>query len=81
METHLPPELVQFKQFLDTSQQGGSSFGSLDEAVDEFRRYQRELADLKEKLRVAEQQVEKGQVGPFDVDATMRHVRPIKSFH
>lgn len=68
-------ELDQFRDFLDQRQDGGASFKSLEEAVDNFRRYQRELADLKCKLQSAEEQANQGQVGQFDAQTTMRHVQ------
>ena len=74
MATDVSAELNQFRDFLDKRQGNQASFSSLDEAVDEFRRHQRELTDLKAKLRVAEQQIDQGQIGPFDAQATMRRV-------
>ena len=74
MATDVSAELDQFRDFLDKRQEGQASFSSLDEAVDEFRRHQRELASLKAKLQVAEEQLAQRQVGPFDVQATMRRV-------
>ncbi len=45
------------------------------QALDSYRAYQRELSDLKETLRVAEEQSQQGQSGPFDAEATKRAVR------
>ncbi len=45
------------------------------EALEYYRRYQRELSDLRETLRVAEEQSRLGQSGPFDAEATKRVVR------
>jgi hypothetical protein len=75
MTTETTAELDQFRDFLNKRQDGGASFNSLDEAVDDFRRYQRELAALKCKLQSAEEQADQGQVGPFDAQTTMRHVQ------
>jgi hypothetical protein len=74
MSTGVSAEVDQFRDFLDKQQEGGTSFGSLVEVVDEFRRYQEELADLKAKLEVAEQQVRQGQVAAFDSQAIMQQV-------
>jgi hypothetical protein len=72
MATQLPSEVGLFQEFLVKLFAGGKPPGSLDEAVNEFREYQRELADLKEKLRIAEEQSARGQTGPFDAEATKR---------
>jgi len=45
------------------------------EALEEYRGYRRELSELKEKLRVAEEQSQLGRSGPFDAEATKRAVR------
>ena len=45
------------------------------QALEEYCRYQRELTDLKDKLRVAEEQSQRGQTGPFDAEETKRQVR------
>lgn len=46
----------------------------LDDAVHEFREYQRELADLKAKLRVAEEQSARGETGPIDFEDVKRRL-------
>lgn len=45
------------------------------QALEDYRQYKRQLCDLKEKLRVAEQQSRQGQSGPFNAEATKRAVR------
>ena len=74
MSSNFTAEYDQFRQFLDRCPDSGASFGSLTEAVEEFQRYQRELADAKARLRTAEEQAQRGEVGPFDAQATMRRV-------
>ena len=72
MASELPSEIGQFQEFLNGRE---DPLGSLDEAVLEFREYQRQLADLKEKLRVGLDQCERGEVGPFDAEETKRRLR------
>ncbi len=72
MASELPSEVGQFQEFLDGRV---DPLGSLDEAVLEFREYQRQLADLKEKLRVGVEQCGRGEVGPFDAEETKRRLR------
>jgi len=72
----LPPsEVGLFQEFLIGRTEIASLPGSLDEAVLEFRECQRQLADLQQKLHVAEQQSARGEVGPFDADATKQRLR------
>ena len=49
MASELPSEVGLFQEFLDSRADRETPLGSLDEAVLEFREYQRQLADLKEK--------------------------------
>lgn len=74
MASELPSEVGLFQEFLDSRVQGENPLGSLDEAVLEFREYQRQLADLKEKIRVGLEQCERGEVGPFDAEETKRRL-------
>jgi len=75
MSTDFSSEVGLFQEFLVSRSEGGSPPSSLDEAVNEFREYQRQLADLKEKIRAGLDQCERGEVGPFVADETMRRVR------
>ncbi len=75
MASELPSEVGLFQEFLDSRADRETPLGSLDEAVLEFREYQRQLADLKEKLRVGLEQSERGEVGPFDAEETKRRLR------
>ena len=72
MASELPYEVGQFQDFLSNRAESETPLASLDEAVSEFREYQRQLADLKDKLKVAEEQSARGEVGPFDAEATKK---------
>ena len=68
MASELPSEVGQFQQFLSNRSEAESPLASLDQAVQEFREYQQQLADLKEKLRLAEEQSDRGEVDSFDAE-------------
>jgi len=70
-----PSELGLFQEFLVSRTQGANLPGTLDEAVLEFREYQQQFTDLQKKLRVAEQQNARGEVAPFDAEATKQRLR------
>ena len=70
-----PNELQQFHDFLGQQLANGEVGQSVEVAVERFRRYQQELADLRAKLRVAEQQSAAGQTGPFDAEKTKQSLR------
>ena len=55
-------EVGSFQDFL-SKRQDGSNFESLDEAVRDFRRYQRELADARNKVQVGIEQSNRGEWG------------------
>ena len=73
MATNLHTDLDAFNQFV-RDRLGGHDL-SLEESLDRFRQYQQELADLREKLRVAEEQSAQGQSGPLDIEKTISEVR------
>jgi len=68
-------EVGLFQHFLVNRTENTSLPGSLDEAVLEFREYQRQFTDLQQKLNVAEQQSARGEVGSFDVEETKQRLR------
>ncbi len=70
-----PSEVGLFQKFLVSRTQGASLPGTLDEAVLEFREYQQQFTNLQQKLRVAEQQSARGEVAPFDAEATKQRLR------
>jgi len=75
MPSNVSSEVDLFQEFLINCSENASLPGSLDDAVLEFREYQRQLADLQHKLRIAEQQSVRGEVGPFDAEATKQRLR------
>jgi len=81
MATQTPSEIELFHTFVSQQLAAGRTSGSIDNAIEEFRRYQRELSDLKAKLRNAESESQRGESGPFDAAATKQHVRDRLSNH
>jgi hypothetical protein len=75
MPTDQLNEVALFQQFLMTRTANGNGPTTLQEALQQFSDYQRELADLRAKLHVAEQQSAAGQTAPFDAAATKSAVR------
>ena len=67
-------EVDSFRDFL-SRRQNGNNFGSLDEAVGEFRRYQQELADARNKVQVGIEQSNRGECLPLDIDEVVSDVR------
>ena len=67
-------EVDSFQDFLSRHQNGGT-FASLDEAVGEFRRYQQELADARNKVQVGIEQSKRGECRPLDIDEVVSDVR------
>ncbi len=70
-----PSELELFHDFLGRQLASGEAGQSVGVAVERFRQYQRETADLRTKLRAAEEQSARGEVGPFDAEATKQALR------
>ena len=68
-------ELQLFHEYLGQQLATGGSANSVEGAVVEFRKYQQELAELREKLLVAEQQSERGESVPFDAEASKQALR------
>ncbi len=67
-------EVDSFQDFL-SRRQNGRDFGSLAEAVGEFRRYQQELADARNKVQVGIEQSNRGESRPLDIDEVVSDVR------
>ena len=72
--TDLPQDFEVFTRYV-REQLNGNGKLSLEESVHEFREYQRELAEVREKLREAEESSARGESGPFDREGTKRAVR------
>jgi len=75
MVVNTPNEVELLQDFLAERTANGNGPSTIDEALDQFAKYQAELADLKGKLREAEEQSDQGKTGPFDPEATKRAVR------
>jgi len=75
MASNTPSEVGLFQEFLTSCTENAGLPGSLEEAVLEFRVYRRQLTDLQQKLHLAEQQSARGEVGPFDAEATKQRLR------
>jgi len=63
-------ELQLFHDFLGQQLATGGAEVSVEGAVDEFRKYQQELAEIRTKLLVAEEQSNRGESAPFDAEAS-----------
>jgi hypothetical protein len=68
-------EIGLFHAFLIQASAEGSLPGSLDDAVQEFRRQQRELDDLKSKLRIGLEQCYRGEVNRIDAATIKEQLR------
>ncbi|REK11918.1 MAG: hypothetical protein DWQ37_12915 [Planctomycetota bacterium] len=78
MADQFPPDVEErIKAQLATGQYASEADVIRDalQALEDYRRYQRELSDLKAKLRQAEEESRQGQSAPFDAEATKRAVR------
>jgi len=67
MSTGAIAELPEFSRFIVEKLDCGAQC-SLEQAVQQFRGYQRQLAALKAKLAEAEQSASLGRVTPFDAE-------------
>lgn len=71
METIQQTEVQQFQHFLADRSVAPTS---LDQAVSEFREYQRQLDKLFAMLKVAEEEDARGEGMPFDLEAAKRRL-------
>src|SRR5204862_7531576 len=72
MATDLTSELTAFSRFVAQRLNGTNI--SLEESLREFRQYQRELADLRRRLSIAEEQSARGESQPLDIEETILKV-------
>lgn len=68
-------EVALFQEFLVLRSWEKPLTGSLDEAVEEFRRYQSELTRLKDELAIGVQQCECGNVKELDANSIKDRLR------
>ena len=73
MSVDLETEVTAFNQFVEQRLKGCDL--TLEESIQRFRQYQRELTDLRAKLQVAEEQSRRGESRPFDIEKTIARVR------
>lgn len=73
MATALPPDFESFTHFLEHRYQNGAQ-STLEEGIQAFREYQRQLADLRSKVQKAHDQVARGEYGPLDEAELMREI-------
>ncbi len=73
MSVDLTTEISAFNQFVEQRLKGCDL--TLEESIQRFREYQRELEELRRKLQVAEEQSTRGESRPLDIEATISKVR------
>jgi hypothetical protein len=64
-----------FFKFLEERMELGLRDRSPEESVEEFRIYQRQLAELRAKIREAEASSARGESGPLDMEALIARLR------
>jgi hypothetical protein len=68
-------EVSLFHAFLTQRSAEGLLTGSVDEAVQDFRQQQRELYDLRAKLKIGLEQCDRGEVKRIDASTIKEHLR------
>ncbi len=74
MASDLSSDLDEFKAFVSERLILTDEL-TLEESLEQFRKYQRELVSAREKLRQAEDQSARGESGPLDAEALKSEVR------
>ena len=74
MDTQLQIDRDAFNAFIDSRFSQGSPKLVLEEALSEFRAYQRELADARAKVQQAKSSSRRGESAELDVDQLVREV-------
>lgn len=74
MTTNLLTERDEFNAFLDARIGQVTRVSSLEDALREFREYQRELAAAREKVREARAARDRGEVAELDIDQLIGEV-------
>jgi hypothetical protein len=70
LETDQLNEVHLFQDYLAHRMQNGRGPQTIREALDEFAEYQKELAELRQKLQVAQEQSDRGESEPFEAART-----------
>lgn len=73
MATALPPDFESFTHFMEQRYRNGAQ-PSLEEGVQAFREYQRQLTDLRAKVQEARDQVARGEYGPLGEAELIREI-------
>ncbi|MCA9099554.1 MAG: hypothetical protein KDA63_00280 [Planctomycetales bacterium] len=74
MSTDQPSEFDAFTAFVDRRYGGDLNNMSLEDALADFRAYERDLARLKAHLQPAIDQADRGEAKPLDIDALLDRV-------
>lgn len=74
MSTDLHTERDAFNAFIDGRLGEAASASSLEDALREFRAYQRELAAARQKVQEARLARDCGEIGELDIDAIIHEV-------
>lgn len=75
MSTDQPSEFDAFAAFVDKRYGGELNNTSLEDALADFRAYERDLARLKAHLQPSIEQAERGELKELDVESLMNSVR------
>lgn len=73
MPAQLPPDFETFTEFMEHRYRNGAE-PTLENGVQAFREYQRQLADLRAKVREAQEQVARGEYGPIDIEEIIKEI-------
>ena len=68
MATDLPNDFQHFQRFVGDKLDGDDSPISLEQALEEFRAYQRDLEEFKNDTRASLDESARGECSPLDID-------------
>ncbi len=74
MATDVPNELEAFRDFIDQELARGSD-ASVDELIEKYRQRRSDLERLRQELKPAFEQSQRGESQPLDADALKKRVR------
>lgn len=73
MPTQLPPDFHTFTEFMEHRYRNGTD-PTLENGIQAFREYQRQLADLRAKVQDAQEQVARGEYRPIDIEEIIKEI-------
>jgi hypothetical protein len=73
MTTALPPDFESFTHFMEHRYRNGAP-STLEEGIQAFREYQRQLTELRAQVQEARDQVARGEYGPLDEAKLIREI-------